>query len=706
MTSQSERRIRGRLLLLLPLAAWMAASFYLITAAPDDGSRSSYGAWLSGNQRYAVFYDEVAKTEPNRNTIDITTIDLESGEDASIEVPDGQMLVASADKDWNVYLVQRPVDEATGELRTDSTDLIFLDFLNHQVQTTRGVAFPEMDYARLVGERYLVGLSDGQVHVLDTHDVESGIKSTAAQPSTSYAWGLKESNRFLVGETLAPGPVTAKGVTATIELYEVEDDGKAKSISSWTAGVIDRWTDLACDEKHAYSLSPDLTKIEVRAVDDGALLSNFSLPGVPHFRGRNVSLVLLTVSVQSTDGEFEYFDLLTRQWLPKPEPGYRIFNISADRRYLHYSKRVGNQYETKVYDRQLDRYVSEYSMPRSGEAIKVDDQLIVLSRRYGYSVEFLDFATGKRVREITPLFWLVRWLIALMMLYAVWAFAWMVVSAREGGWAWTDVVLVVGMPLLVMILRTGLRGETLDLMRPPTRHALGGVMAAEMLAVTWIVFGNTRWSLRFVPLIVLTSLLMMLFTFVFGEKPWIVWHATKCALVPAIGLIVPLILLRLAGWRLSQDAGDAVSSLHGDAPIGRGKFPLRDLILITVVAAVWFAAARPVLEAVGEFFYVNTILLMPLAVAVACGLAAIMLGLSRRKVFLIIGFGLATVAVSYLAMEPLSQFAGSDYSARNIDRLQLQPPIACGAALLVGVMPYRMRGWRFGRGLGVSGQTP
>ncbi len=72
------------------------------------------------------------------------------------------------------------------------------------------------------------------------------------------------------------------------------------------------------------------------------------------------------------------------------------------------------------------------------EAFLVGDWLVVTSDRYGYSVQFLDFSTGKLIGEIKPLVWLVYLLITLIILYAVWCVAWMVVSRAKGdGLGWT-----------------------------------------------------------------------------------------------------------------------------------------------------------------------------------------------------------------------------------------------------------------------------
>ncbi len=100
--------------------------------------------------------------------------------------------------------------------------------------------------------------------------------------------------------------------------------------------------------------------------------------------------------------------------------------------------------------------------------------------------------------------------------------------------------------------------------------ALASVIAAEMLAVTWIVFGNTRLSLRIVPLLVLIASHMVVLTVVFHEQPWIVWHASKCAgrLPDDRGCAVPV----RGGGQSGRSAHVEPASIHrGCGIVVRGR---------------------------------------------------------------------------------------------------------------------------------------
>ena len=256
-------RIRGRLILLFPLAWLLMLGGILITQAPTDTSRSNSGAWLTGNKRYAVFYDEVSRDKPNRTEIEVATIDLQTGDLESMDVPKGHMIDAALDNDWNVYLLQRPVDETGAKLNRDCLRVVFLDFSTRKVRIGPEVGFPDLEHSGLVGERYWVALSEDRIHALDTRNEDGDVKSVAANTDLRFVREQEESNRFfLIHGNVSRVQATPAPVSMPIELYEIDERGTPKLITSWSAGLIGGWTEADTSEKHIYSLAPDLKRIE------------------------------------------------------------------------------------------------------------------------------------------------------------------------------------------------------------------------------------------------------------------------------------------------------------------------------------------------------------------------------------------------------------------------------------------------------------
>jgi hypothetical protein len=682
--------------MLLPLVIILAMSGYLVTNAPEIVSTGVKAGWLSKDHRSVIFYDEIVHAQPKRTETDFAIIDLDSGATHSIRMPPGHLLSAALDQQGNVVELQHPLDSTQASLNRESVQLVFVDFTTRQVRLAKDIGYPPVSYFRLCAGRYLLGLHDGQIHVLDTHNVERGAHSISAGPNPSYVVELKQSRRFYVVHEQQIN--AGQPPTATLELFEIDDQGQPRQIASWPAGVTGRpgqtWACTAHNEDHILSLSPDRSRIELHSVLDGALVSSYSVPELD-WNSSNWRFVLRVIEVESS-GEFRCFDLERREWLRAPGGTYRIFHVSEDRDYYFY-RSVNGVTRFKVYSRLEDQFISEFESADRAEVFRLDeDRFVETSNRYGECVRIIDANTGKTVREIKPLAWIVYLLIAVLILYAAWCAAWMIVSARTGGWAWVDVLVVVGIPCLVLLMRVVIGGDRLNLNRIPTRHALCGVMAAEMLAAVWIVFGATRLTLRIVPLMVLVAFFLALLTGVFYEAPWIVWYASTCAVVPAVCLTFLLGLFRVLGLRLFHDPSH--SSLRPvDRSFGRSKFPLRDLILLTVVAALLFATTRPVSDSVGRILQMDSFLIRPLMFSVLGGCWAVFVALQRRRWLFTVGIGLAIAGTVPLVWEPISAFAQGRSTTLGMDRYHLHAATACVVALFVGLIPYRLRGWSLSR---------
>ena len=688
------KQARGRIFLLLPLAVLLAASGYLIAHVPTNTFKGNRGKWISNNQSHAVFVDDVSKNDPDRTDVEVTTIDLRSGASTSINIPKGDMLGTRVDKDWKLYILQRPVDETTGKIKPNAQRMVIIDCSQGTLEKIEKLNLPSPGYSGVVGKQYWLNVSKDKVDIVDLHDTKNEFASIPITGS-KYVLPIKGTKRFLLVDI--PTGTTGPLFGSKIELYKIDKQASAL-INSWPAPVVNQWVDSDANNEHIFSVNPDSKRIDVRSVADGKLLSNVSVPGVDDLAKTNASLYDQTMSFELAEEGHKTFDLITQKWLPTPDKDYQLYELSPNRRSLFYCDREINDTRTwKLYDRDAEASFGEFVTPRGGQLYRWDDERVVaISDRFGHSVQFFDLATGKLLDEFKPMAWIVYSIAGLLALFVLWAIAWMFVSAREGGWAWIDLLIVVGLPAAVMIIRTTLIANRFDLSRRPTQLALGLMMALLILASTWIVFGKTRISLRVTPLIVLTSLFMVLLTIVFGTQPWLIWHGTRCALGPALCLMVLTGLLRLSGWKLMQNKAES-SQRSEDQNFGPSRFPLRDLILATVVAAIFFAGIRPSLEAIGELTNFTTKWFLPLGVAVVCSLAAILLALHSNRFVFQTGVILAIAGVVFIGLKPVTAFATGRLAWISIDPQEIHLSILCGVAVFVGLIPYRLRNWTLAR---------
>lgn len=687
-------RFRGRLLLLLPLAALLAASGYMIRHVPCTTFNGTQGSWLVKDRRSVIFHDEVPRHAPSRTEFVCAAIDIDDQTLTSVELPTGHLVSGAADHDWNLFLLHQPLDPTTGKLRRGDLQLIYVDGVTHEVTIHERVDFPPASFVRVCGGRYLIAEHERQIHVLNTRNPELGSVSIASSAPVSYLAEVAESNRFyVVRENQTPADGTA---TVNIELFAIDDDRTPKSIANWQAGMAGPkgkklWGCTGNNEGSIYSLSLDRKELERRSAVDGRQLS--SIRWLKHIDWDNVEWEFSPQAITIAGGEMDQcHDFALRDLFWRPGDGVHFYSANATQYFFY---QADGKSKVKGYYSSRIRHAFG-SIQSVGIHHLEGDLFVQASKCFGYSLRVLDVEAEEVVTEIRPLAWVSRIAITIPVLFVVWTVAWMIVSAREGGPGWIDVLIVLGIPCLVSLVRFLTCGDPYDLRRIPAKHALGCVMAAELLAVTWLVFGKTRFSLRVIPPLALVALFMGVLSVMFQESPWIVWHATTRVVVPALGLLVVLAVIRAFSWRLEPPRYDS-SARTVDQSLGRTRYPLRDLILITVVAAMLFAATQRVADSIGQAFEHDILSLVALVFVLIFSPQAILSALRNSRALFVAGCIGVGLGMTLLIGEAVSMFIDGRSMKGSFDRSLLQSPMTCIAALFVGLIPFRLRGWRMCR---------
>ncbi len=593
---------------------------------------------------------------------------------------------AAASSEMNVYILQTPLAD---DRDSDGQQLCYVDFSSGKVRITPDCSYPVVDNMRLAGDRYLIGFLDDELFVLDANRPKSATHSIAASAGVEYVSEVKNANRFYTSAVKANG----KG---EITLFEIDSAGKPQVLEQWPAATSGTWTPVDVDEHSIFSLSSDLSEIEVRDLQAGTVQQPITIPSEFDAKNQGVELISGAITQRNARDEAIYFDLTRRDWIPKPQALAKLYDVSPDRNlYSFYTKHSKNESTFEVYDWTQGKVTTRFRTTGVNEMIRIDDQRYAdFSDEWGYSIRVRAIPDGQTLRLIQPYRWLALAAIALVASYFAWSFLWMRFSARAGTWAVVDVVLVLGIPALMLLIRFLLRGDVYRLDRVPQRQAFGIIMAAQMLAMTWVVFGKTRPTLRFLPTVALTTMILALLAFVFGDRHWIVWHVAKISIAPAVCLAAILGLMRLLRFHVDQsDATKEASS----SPLTGARFPLRDLILITIIAAATFAAARPVMDAVKEVFFVNTELLIPLMHAVLLAWGTVVIALIPNRRAFVLGVIVILAGSVYVTLDPIVAFAQGRPTWRSGGDPYLQAPIVGAIALFAGLIPFRWRGWRLSR---------
>ena len=697
MEERSISSVGVRLLLLLVLTAWLIGCWRFGESAMDEQSRRNPGYWLGCHQRVLVRYTETIRA--GNRTCDIQAIDPETRKITRIawppdpDLPSGAIFPALERETGLIYLLRnRRADEAGNPV------LIRIDPSAETAEVLGEIHGPPFTPLEVVGEHFLVGNGhwNGRLWVLDVRVPGARVTNIAFDPTKDFI--LKSRGNRFCTVSLAAGKPRASQVVC----YAIDDSGRARQCHSWTA---DSHHGVDAVGESIFSVSANRRRVERRDAESGELLSSVPLPDSVGSLTLTLAWPLLN-AVGWEDGVSRYYDLERERWLPDFHDGdghYLMEDWTTDQSvYFHrYSSTPQPLSGIKIFDREANAFLEPVEMPAPASRVFPLDNgdWVATSNRWGGTIYNLDRQGG--VRSVyRPMAWELVAAVGLVVAFVVWSVAWMRVSARAGSWAWFDALLVLGMPALVLLLRFVLRGDLYGVDRVPHRQACGIVMAAQMLAAIWIVFGKTRFTLRFLPSVLMTALLMGLLGWVFRDEPWIVWHVAKVSLAPAFCLTLLLLIPRRFGWNLVQ-LGRLTDEEPGER-LGVTRFPIRDLVWITIVASVAFAAIRPVSAAVGELWFVSPLLLTPLAFSVGLGLVATFLALHRVQAAFWLGAVLAIAGLATVVGLPGWAFIHGGTTIRGPSEPFLQAPIVCGVAVLIGMIPFRLRGWRLTRKVSFS----
>ncbi len=279
-----------------------------------------------------------------------------------------------------------------------------------------------------------------------------------------------------------------------------------------------------------------------------------------------------------------------------------------------------------------------------------------------------DLASGQLVRNFDPFFWPECCLQCVILTYGAWCLAWLLVSAKYHPHGWLDLAVCSG---LVVAFYTTLYYS--DYM-----VCVGIFGSWTQLAITWLIFGETRWSLRLQPLLLLagtTTGIMHLLPLESDDK-------TLPLFISGLFLLMFIFLLAMMPLRwfrfLLETDRNPERAMNSVSKKESAAFALRDLFLLTIVFAFLFSILRwiPALSwnRMGARDWILPVILSGWTASVS--LFAMWVAFSRRswKLRLTVMF---IVAISLATLAP--------------GRITSYTPFV---ATFFGFYAYRLRGWR------------
>jgi hypothetical protein len=337
---------------------------------------------------------------------------------------------------------------------------------------------------------------------------------------SSYSFdGIEEAgaNTFTVFEYKMQG----SSLLGKHYLFEL-NGGRIHPICAWKG--CSGWNHQFLVDSHTYmtNIVEDGSWIELRDLDTGEVVSKYMVPKDP----TRATPIDVREMIPVVEGVFQwnsnpviYTDALTGQVLPIPQDCELIRRDSIGKRWVTMRKKEPESlgWDCIVFDsengRELQRFdVSRHHytlrMVRNGRA-KLNDLNELVFNTADFRSFVYDLPSGKLVREYCPFAW-VDWTMGCVAIaIGVWCLVWLLVSSRLHSHGWLDAVVCSG----VVLAYCGIQYQNI---RPTEIHVaicmgiVGGLLYA---ATTWLVYGKARWSVRFLPLVFATGIVVAIVGF-------------------------------------------------------------------------------------------------------------------------------------------------------------------------------------------------
>ncbi len=567
----------------------------------------------------------------------------------------------------------------------------------------------------LVADRYFLGPSGTGLLAFDLRDpqlrqIEFAVQESAWIPDQPYA--IPKSHHFL-----ATSINTASPSQMRVDLVSIQED-RLEIIASWIAAR--GKADSVATGDQIVSLSVDGKKLEYRDNVDGRLLDTFELPETFDVAKSTWFFDFHMFVADLSANERMRVDLRSKTTLA-PSAGKReiaigtyvpsnhsllnYFDINAlDGMLVH--KETGHQVMAYQVARTPDSFVNSFRDNASPVLIAGDSSPIVLddhrlfipNHAFGISADIVEIPSGKLLTRVVPLWWVPGFVVVMVCCYVLGVFGWIRASLLDGGWAWLDALLVAAVPVVPLSIRA-FAGDTFDLHRTPHLIVQGVCAAGLTLTGIWLVFGKTRWILRWLPFLLVISLVIALRSAVLYERPLQVWRSLGLIVVPVVYAFLVFSVAKFFGCKLKRiSSHNAEGRLQEVSASTVGTWGLFETMLVVAAFAVLFAALRPLFPTMAALASDRWLERRTLLEACILLIIAAALMSRGRMICRIAVCAVLLTSGTILANELVLFICGVEFSRYVFHVLTLAgftPSIGATCMILL-LIPYRLRGWRIG----------
>jgi hypothetical protein len=592
-------------------------------------------------------------------------------------------------------LTQALADSKAG-LAPLSKDRRFIYFYNPASGASRRVAFDMPgDYTMLVGGRYFVGRDSARIYAVDLTDADPQPFSSLAVPLI----GPRQLHTFYDTEYLFEvHPSTSPTKPMKVEIFTLSEH-QVTPVKSFEIGHLSRFT------KEMVTLSVDAHRVEFRSLEDLELVKSIEVPQ-SFLSTHEIELVEGPfVAGRNHQSELEYFDILDSVLLKLPFNDMYVSNASGDRYWCFQTKNTIKQ--TCVYDRHEQRVCLTIADCPLTQFLD-DGRLAALYPAYGVCVDVYDLETGKSTRH-APFRWIVFALPLVLLAWFAWASAWLIYSAREGGWAWADLALIFD-TTFGLLLYGGASNHFEWLifssrLTPAFASVVGMAAGLLMVGAFWstasdwrsasslTAITNASWKLT--PLIPMTLVWSALACWLNSAPNAINTRAAQISIVAFVSLAAILVALlckvmNLLGWRLRSPES------NGQVVSGKRRTSLLDLFVVIACVAVVITAAKPIFIPLPKLqlnLIVNWFWLPTLLATAATSMIVLMTVLHRSLFVAKIGCTFAALTWCDLIVQEVLLFSGvrSTFLGVLVDPDAINIVVAATLSVFACTIAYRLR---------------
>lgn len=650
-----------------------------------------FSRWCVHNARPRATFSWLAEVEARQMAFGMRVDSAHLNQFYCTDLESGSTSTRNCEPMLRFLAVNQSVTKAwvLGEKSRDKFVFQRIDLTSDQPPEVREI--PEMDSINRQELAGRVGMVDDAIirlrlDTLESIDFQSGkIVDSIVLPNKNlsridFIGGTK---RILVEGV--PAPVSNLRDVFLLEL----SDGRFRQIANWSD--LSQLNLRVGNENYVVSLLANGATIEVRNSSDGEMVAKYPIPQDPSLPTVMTQLEVSSYGkswLQFISNPTLHFDVLTGRILPVPVGSDLIERDLVNNHLIVMDKKAdGNGWECALLDEANGQELSRFEVPSEhyrtgiayGRAFVDSANRLVLTTR-DYRIFIYDLAQGKLVRSIDPFLWsdwcrrfIVAW-------FSVWCVVWLCVSAKVHPHGWLDLAVCTG---LVLSLYSDLQ--------------IGVFSAWVLVATWWLLFGKTRWSLRFQPLLLLVGVTLgitycssselnasSLFIYVIGLSLLMLIYVLT---------LMPLKWLRFRIQR--EDISNPVS--HETTKCQPQSVSLRDMFSLTIVFAFLFAVFRwlPVFRWVTLSPPEWTMICAVVIWNAGSSLFAMWVALSGRSGKLRWGIVLvAWIALVFLGTRLLGGILTPEFV--------LTPFFST----LIGFYAYRLRGWRLSRRSDASRTLP